>query len=188
MGFFKNFINSIIKNSAPTFSFENNRLNFNLGDEEPFTFELQAYDMKTRHDPYTIEAYTIISKSIFLEKIRTDIDTSWRGSPSSLFQTFFKNELNIKKLDLIDTKDTQNFEFIIFEVDKQFFLYYIYIYEANKDVFIIDTKGDLFSSLCKKLNINFKHDYNLSSNGSVNFDISLVKNNSFGEYFKYGDN
>lgn len=185
MGFFKNLLNSVIKNSQPTFSFEDNSLKFNISDVEPFIFELQDYDMKTRHDPYVIEAYTLKNESIFLEKIRTDIDVSWRGSATSLFQSFFKSELKINRFENIDSRDIQNFELIIFHVDKQFFLYYIYIYEPNKDVFIIDTKGDLFQALCKKLDISFDHDFSVSNKGHVNFDISLTKNNHFGEFFRY---
>ena len=185
MGFFKSLIDTIISATASTFSFKDNTLIFKVSSDEFYTYELGNYDLKTRHDPYVLEAYTLKNKDISLEYIKVDEDTSWNGSAISFYETFFQNELKIKSLVKIEDVEISNYVFRIYKIDDSFCFFYIYIYEVNKDIFIIDTKGELYNNLIKK----FKNDYSNKlediEKGDINFDISLVKRNSIEDFFSY---
>ena len=75
--------------------------------------------------------------------------------------------------------------FKVFEVNEKFILFFIYIYEVNKDIFIIDSKGDLYKDLISKKIKDYEFKYDKSLKGEINFDISLVENNALQEFFTY---
>jgi len=185
MGFFKNLLNTIAKAARPIYTFKDNNLLFKISSDEIHTYFLDKYDLKTRHDPYVFEAYTLSSKDIFLEYIKVDSDTSWNGSAINFYESFFKDELKIKTLKTLEDEEVDTYVFKVFEVNEQFILFFIYIYEVNKDIFIIDSKGDLYKNLISKKIKDYAFKYEESLKGEINFDISLVKKNSVEEFFTY---
>lgn len=92
MSFFKNILNFIKKASLPTFKFENNQLHFKLKNDDYFIYELGEYEIKTRHDSYVLEAYTLNNNELFLEYIRPDNIASWNGDFLGFYEDFFQRK------------------------------------------------------------------------------------------------
>lgn len=174
---------SILQASIPPFTFENNQFNFHLPNDKTVTYELHHYDMKTRHDPYAFEAYTLKNQEIHLEYIKVDSNTTWNGDSRGFYESLLKEKLKIKSLEVVKRENYGHFEFSTYKVDDSFILHMIFIWETHKDVFILDTKGKLFQKLLSNLDENYSYAYENEEKGSVNFDISLVKNNAFNSYF-----
>lgn len=185
MGFFNKIVDFIAKASLPTYKFENNQLHFKLKTDEYFDYDLENYEMKTRHDPYALEAYTIRTNNIFLEYIRLDNNASWNGQPLSIYQGFLKEKLNIKDFELLEKEEINNYNFKTYKIDKSFILHIIYIYTSISDIIIIDTSGNLYKNLLSKLDEKYLYKFDKEEKGSVNFNISIVRENCFRNYIGY---
>lgn len=183
MGIFSKIANFIAKASIPVFKFENNHLHFKLRDDEFYEYDLKEYDIKTRHDSYVHEAYTLTSSDVFLEYIRIDSNTTWAGHPLSVFEGFFKEKLLIKSMETIEKKVIGHFTFETIKVDESFVIHMIHIYMANIDVIIVDAKGDLYKNLLFRLDGNYLYKYDNEEKGNINFNISLVKENIIRGFF-----
>lgn len=59
----------------------------------------------------------------------------------------------------------------------------IYIYSPVLNIMILDTKGDLYKNLLLKLDSKYEYKYSSYNRGDVNFNISIVKENSIRSYF-----
>lgn len=183
MGFFKQVVDFIKKASIPSFRFENNHFYFKLRDDTFYEYDLKEYDMKTRHDSYVIEAYTLSNEDIYLEYMKTDPNTSWNGEALSLYQDFFKEKLFIKSFETLETKKIGTYTFKSFKIDESFVLHMIHIFMGRSDVIIIDMKGDLYKNLLFRLDGNYLYKYDEEEKGSVNFNISMVKENNLRSFF-----
>lgn len=187
MGIFKKVLDFIAKASIPLFKFENNHLSFKVKNDEFYEYELINYDIKTRHDPFVLEAYTLENDEIFLEYIRTDNHTRWNGETLSLYEGLFKEKLNIDELETIEKKVIGNYTFKTKRVDDSFVLHMIHIYMVNIDIIIVDMKGNLYKNLLFRLDGKYLYKYDNEEKGSVNFNLSLVKENCFRSFFNAGD-
>lgn len=187
MGFFKKIISSILNASIPIYKFEDNKLYFKLELEDYFEYELDNYDMKTRHDSFVNEAYTLNTDDIFLEYVSIDSNANWNGEALSLYEGFIKLKLHIKSLDLLEKKEISNYTFKTYKVDDSFVFHIINISTVSSEVFIIDMKGNLYKNLLKKLDKNYVYEYDNNQKGSVNFNISLVKENCVKGFFNGSD-
>lgn len=183
MGFFNKIIKAIKQASVSTYSFENNNLKFLIDGDEFYIYELGQYDMKTRHDPYTMEAYTLKNSDVHVEFIRCDASIDWRGQPRSLYEGLMKEKLKVS-MELKERIEIDKYEFSTYKIDDNFILHFIYIWENQKNTFIIDTQGKLYTELLCKLKPTYTYNFDNEEKGSVNFDLSLVKNNAFEYYFK----
>jgi hypothetical protein len=183
----KTIVKSIVKLSRPVFNLEDNKLNFKVNPEHFYSFNLDNYETKTRHDSYTIEAYTIKSDNLFIEYIHTDSDVQWRGLPSSLYIEFIKDKLGFIKMDILEKKEYENFDFYTFKIDEHFILNFIYIYELNKDVFILDIKSELYENLLRNFDKKYKYKFEQNKEDSLDIDISIVNDNNFFNYFGHED-
>jgi hypothetical protein len=183
----KTIIKSIVKLSRPIFNFENNKLNFKVSPEHFYSYELDNYETKTRHDSYTVEAYTIKSDNLFIEYIHVDSDVQWRGLASSLYIEFLKDKLAIKNMDILEKKEYENFDFYTFKIDGHLILNFIYIYEINKDVFILDIKSELYENLLRNFDKNYKYKFEQNKEDILDIDISIVNENNFFNYFGHED-
>lgn len=183
MGFFRNLLKTIIKVSRPVFSIEANELHFKLSSDLFYTYTLENFDIKTRHDPYTSDAFTLKTPSFYLEHIKVDEDTIWQGQALSLYEEFLKEQLKINKFQLLEDKNFENYEFKIYRVDDEFLLHLVYIWELNKDVFILDFDTSLFKTLITNLDENYIYKYENEKRLNIDFDSSLVKLNAFKGYF-----
>ncbi len=187
MGIFQKVLNFIARASIPIFKFENNYLFFKLKNDEFYKYELKKYDVKTRHDPFILEAYTLNTKDIFLEYIRVDQNTFWNGQAFSLYEDFFKEKLDISSFETIEKKEVENYTFETKRVNESFVLHMIYIYMVNIDIIIVDMKGELYKNLLFRLDRNYLYKFNEEEKGEVNFNISLVKENCTRSFFNVGD-
>ncbi len=187
MRIFKQIIDFIKKASIPSFKFENNHLFFKLKDDSFYKYDLNEYDMKTRHASYVLEAYTLSNSDIFLEYIKIDNQISWNGQTLSLYQDFFKEKLFIESTQTLETKNIGTYTFKVLKINDSFVLHIIHIFMVKVDVIIIDMKGELYKNLLFRLDDNYLYRYDNEEKGSVNFDISLVKENSLRGFFGVGD-
>ncbi len=183
MGFFKNLLKSIAKVSRPIVSMEANQLNFKINSDFFYTYNLENFDIKTRHDPYTVDAFTIKTDKFYMEYIKVDDDTTWQGQALSLYEGFLVEQLKLKKLETLEEVEYEHYTFKIYKVDEYAILHLIYIWEVNKDVFILDFDSQLFKTLITNLDKNYIYKYNNSPKLSVDFDSSIVKLNAFKYYF-----
>ncbi len=188
MGIFQKVLNFIAKASIPIFKFENDHLFFKLRNDEFYQYKLENYDIKTRHDPFVIEAYTLNTDNIFLEFIRSDENISWNGQALSLYEDFFKEKLNISKLETIEKKEIGHYTFKTKRVDDSFVLHFIYIYMVYTDIIIVDMKGELYKNLLFRLDGNYLYKFDKEEKGKVNFNISLVKENCIRSFFNANTN
>jgi hypothetical protein len=191
MGFIKRTIKTIIKSivklSRPIFLFEDNNLRFKVSPEYFYSFELDNYETKTRHDSYTLESYTVKSDSLFIEYVHIQNDVQWRGLPSSLYIEFLKDRLGFKKMETLEKLEFKNFDFYTFKIDDHFILNFIYIWEINKDVFILDIKSELYTNLLKNFDKEYEYKFEQNKENTLDIDISIVKENNFFNYFGYSD-
>lgn len=184
MGFFQKIFSSLSKMSRPIFSFDehSNQLSFKLSNDERFRYDLEPYEIKTRHDSYAIHAYTLKTESLYLEYINLDSFSSWNGLSRSLYEKLLKEKLKVK-LEILERVELDHYEFSTYKVDEQFVLHLIFIWETDKDILILDTKGELYKGLLKSLKNTYTYKFDDEEKGKVNFDISLVKENSIKQYF-----
>ncbi|MGM0519335.1 MAG: hypothetical protein ACQERD_06810 [Campylobacterota bacterium] len=182
-GFFKKFI----KLSRPLFSFDENELRFKVDLETVFAYPLDNFETNTRHDSYILEAYTIVNKHLLVEYVNIDSDVTWNGLPSSLYITLLKNKENIKYMSILEKHEFDGFDFIVYEVDKKYILNFIYIYEINKDVFIVDTSGDLFARLLEQFDFSYEYKYDKAQMVTLKGNFSIVRENAIYSYFTLSD-
>lgn len=187
MGFFEKIVKFIASASTPIYKFEDNKLIFKINKEEFFEYDLDDYEIKTRHDSYVSEAYTLNNEDIFLEYIRLDHNSTWNGQALSLYENFFKEKLNIKEFEIIEKKEIENYTFKTYKINDSFVLHLIYVYAVNSDMILIDTKGDLYKSLLLKLNKQYEYRFEKEEKGDINFNISMVKENSLKGFFNAND-
>lgn len=183
MGLLTKIVNFIAKASIPTFKFENNQLHFKLKNDEFYEYDLVSYEIKTRHDSYILEAYTLYTEDIFLEYIRLDPSAAWRAQPLSLYEGFFKEKLAIKEFLVVEKKEIGNYTFKIYKIEDSFVFHMIYISTAISDIMIIDTKGELYKNLLFRLDGKYIYKYEDEEKGSINFNISMVKENAIRGFF-----
>ncbi|WP_072682583.1 hypothetical protein [Arcobacter sp. LA11] len=187
MGFFDKILKFIAKASIPTFKFEDNKLHFKVKSEEYYEYDLGTYDIKTRHDPFIMEAYTLNTQDIFLEYIRVDHNTQWNGQALSLFEGFFVEKLNIRDFETIEKKDIEHYTFKTYRINESFVIHSIAIYTVVSDIIILDTKGDLYKNLLFRLDGNYQYKFDKEEKGDINFNISMVKENCFKGFFSASD-
>jgi hypothetical protein len=181
MGFFKNILNSLVRVSLPLCTFENNTLKFRVNDNDVYIYALEEYDIKTRHDPYVQEAYTLKNAQIHFEFIRTDEDISWNGLSRSFYESLLQKELQCKHFELMNREEIGHYEFSTYLIDHRYTVHLIYIWEMQKEMFIVDTCGHLYHTLLNKMQDGLEtKKYNYET---IKLDVSLVKNNAFHGYF-----
>lgn len=185
MNFFKKVLKSIAKASLPIFNFDENELKFQIDSNEMLDCPLGNFDFKTRHDPYTIEAYTIKNQELFLEHIRLDSNCIWNTDAFGAYKSFFKDKLKLKSMQLAEEHQFENYTFATYKIDNQFFIHLIHIYEMHKDTFIVDCKGNLYTKLLTALKESFTYEYAHEEKGEINFEISMTKENAFASYFSH---
>ncbi|WP_419770127.1 MAG: hypothetical protein ACNI3C_12435 [Candidatus Marinarcus sp.] len=183
MNIFKKILKKLAKASLPIFSFDNNELNFQIDSNDMLSYKIENFDFKTRHDPYVLDGYTIKTRDIFVEHIKLESDSSWNGEAYGIFKSFIKDKLNLKNMQLLKEMQFENYTFTIYNINDEYILYFIHIFEMNKNTFLIDTKGDLFNTIISALDETYVDVYKNENKTEVNFDVSLIKANGIFSYF-----
>ena len=190
MGIFSDMINSLFKTitklSRPYFTLEENDLKFKIDSDNFYLFPISNIETKTRHDPYVLEAYTMSANGLYIEYIHTDSDVSWNGQALSFFTSLLRHDLKANEMKLLEKREFKHYEFLVYEIDESYILNIIYIYEINKDVFIIDLKGELYENLLKNFHKDYTYKFKRNGNNLPNINTSLVKNNAIYSYFHTG--
>ncbi|CAM3890758.1 hypothetical protein [Arcobacter cloacae] len=187
MGMVKDALKSVFKTitilSRPYFSLEENELKFKIDSDNFYKYPISNVETKTRHDSYVLEAYTLKTKDLFIEYIHIDSDVSWNSQALGSFISLLKENLKIRNMDLLEKKEFNHYEFLTYKIDGNYILNIIYIYEINKDVFIIDKQSELYENLLKNFQKDYKYTLEKNSNLNLDINVSLVKNNAMRSYF-----
>ena len=181
--FFKSLFKTIKKLSRPYFSLEENELKFKIDSDTFYKFPVLNMETKTRYDSYVLEAYTLKANNIHVEYIHTDNDVSWNGQAFSFFKDLLKENIKAKSMDLLEKKEFRHYEFLVYKINGQYVLNLIYIYEINKEVFIVDTKGELYENLLKNFDKTYVYQFEKNQIDFMDLNLSLVKNNAMKSYF-----
>ena len=108
----------------------------------------------------------------------------WNSQPFSYFLNLLKDELKVDSFENLEKKQQNHYEFNIYRVNNEFNLYLIYIYEMNKEIFIVDTKGELYKNLLRNFEKSYSCNFEKNENNHFDLNISLVKKNALYNYFK----
>ena len=181
---FKSFFKTITKLSRPYFTLEENQLKFKIDSDNFYLFSISNIETKTRHDPYVLEAFTLTANNLYIEYILTDADVSWNGQAFSFFIGLLKRDIRAKSMDLIEKKEFKHYELMVYRIDNTYILNLIYIYEINKEIFIVDLKGDLYEGLLKNFDKNYKYEFERNKKLNLTLNTSVVKNNAIQGYFR----
>lgn len=184
----KSFFKTIKKLSRPYFSLEENELKFKIDSDTFYKFPILNIETKTRYDSYILDAYTLKADNIHLEYIHTDNDVSWNAQALSFFKDLLKESINAYSMDLLEKKEFRHYEFLVYKINGQYILNIIYIYEIDKEVFIVDSKGELFEGLLKNFEKKYVYNFEKNKNISLSLNVSLVKNNAMNSYFSFNSN
>ncbi|RXJ84205.1 hypothetical protein [Arcobacter cloacae] len=179
----KSVFKTITKLSRPYFSLEENELKFKIDSDNFYKYPISNVETKTRHDSYVLEAYTLKTKDLFIEYIHIDSDVSWNSQALGSFISLLKENLKIRNMDLLEKKEFNHYEFLTYKIDGNYILNIIYIYEINKDIFIIDKQSELYENLLKNFQKDYKYTLEKNSNLNLEINVSLVKNNAMRSYF-----
>lgn len=180
---FDSFFKTIKKLSRPYFSLEENELKFKIDSDTFYIFPITNIETKTRFDSYVLNAYTLKADNLHLEYIHTADDISWNGQALSFFKDLLKETIKAKSMELLEQKEFGHYEFLVYKINNNFILNIIYIYEVNKEVFIVDTKGELYENLLKNFDKTYEYNFERKAINSVDLNLSLVKNNTMKSYF-----
>lgn len=177
MGFFRKILKFIVNASIPIYKFQDNAIFFKTELDDYFKYELGKYDIKTRHDPFVVEAYTIRNKDIFLEYIKADENATWRDDPLDMFQTFIQKKMFIKDFKVVEDIKISNYTFRTYLADNSFAIHLIHINSGLYDVMIVGTKGNLYRGLLSELDSSYKYKFYDEQKVDIDFNISMVKDN-----------
>lgn len=185
MNFIKKLLKKLAKASLPIFNFDQNELKFQIDSNDMLSYGLDNFDVKTRHDPYAIEAYTIKNRDIFVEHIRLDNDCAWNCDPYGSFKSFFKEKSKVDSMELEKEFTIDNYTFSTYKINDDFIVHLIHIYDVNKNTFIVDTKGELFRTLLMHLDPHYVYKYENEKKEDVFFDLSMAKENAIRSFFSH---
>ena len=181
---FKSLFKTITKLSRPYFTLEENELKFKIESDKFYFFPITNIETKTRHDPYVLEAFTLSANRLYLEYIHTDADTSWNGQAFSFFIGLLKRDIRAKSMELLEKKEFKHYELLVYKIDNSYILNLIYIYEINKEIFIVDLKGDLYEGLLKNFEKDYTYEFERNKKINLTLNTSVVKNNAIHSYFR----
>ena len=180
---FKSFFKTISTFSRPYFSLEENHLKFKIDIDTFYSFPISNIEMKTRYDSYILEAYTLKADNIYMEYIHTQNDVSWNAQALSSFKDLLKDKIKAKSIDLLEKKEFGHYEFLVYKIDYNFILNLIYIYEINKEIFILDTNGQLYEDLLKNFDKTYVYKFDKNAIIFKDLNLSLVRSNATKNYF-----
>ena len=174
----------VTKLSIPYFSLEENDLRFKITSDYSFKYPISNIETKTRHDAYVLDAYTLKTKEIYIEYIHTYSDATWNGQAFGHFLSLLKENIGAKRFELVDNYEFSHYQFQTYFVDGSYYLNVVYLYEMNKDIFVIDKKYSLFQALLKNFKKDYEYSFDEKFNLDLDFNFSLVKKNSINNYFR----
>jgi hypothetical protein len=187
MGLFLDTLASVFKSikklSRPYFSLEENDLKFKIDTDTFYKFPVKNVETKTRYDSYVLEAYTLKADNLHIEYIHTEDDISWNGQALSFFKDLLKDNIKARTMELLEQIEFSHYEFLVYKINDYFILNIIYIYEIDKEIFIIDTKGELYENLLKNFDKTYEYKFEKKPIDFESLNLSLVKNNAMKSYF-----
>lgn len=139
------------------------------------------------HDAYTLQDLNKEYGKIFYEYIDLRHQCTWRGLPSSFFETSLHFELKIDLIEVVENITIGAYTFKTYKIDSEYFLSVVYFDSTFTNSFLIDYEGRLYTKLLKKLNANYENIYLKEKRYKGNYDKSLVRKSIIERYFAYQD-
>lgn len=181
--FFKSFFKKITKLSRPYFSLIENQLVFKIDSDNFYKYQLENIEIKTRHDSYVLDAYTLNSNTVYLEYIHLDQDVDWNGLSYPHYIELLKRKLGIINIIKLEEKQFGHYSFYTYEINNEYLINIIHIFDMDKDIFILDKKSDLYIELIKQFDMGYKYKFDKKTLTNYEINFSLVRNNSVENYF-----
>ena len=72
---------------------------------------------------------------------------------------------------------------MVYKIDYDYILNIIYIYEVNKEIFIIETEAKLYEDLLKNFDKTYVYKFDKKRVDFTDLNLSLAKNNAMKSYF-----
>ena len=164
-----------------------------------FSKETDSLDYKVQDSKYrnkfagcVFNAFTVETKSmnskLMIEHISINTDCTWLGLPRSIYTDFIRDEIKVKRVELIDRTKVNEYEFSIYKTDKNCIMYLITISQMYDTTFIVDNTGNFYNDLLLKVKPDHKIK-DFSNYCRVDFNSSLMDNAGFGKtYFAKDSN
>lgn len=185
MGLVSDFLKAISKIAIQHFSLEDTCLKFKIKGDTFFKYKVENFDIKTRHDPYAIESYTLNADDLYLEYVEIDEEAKWNFNPSTSFLDLFKKEMNVKTMVNLEKRSFKYYDFYVYRINEKYIINFIHIQDINKEIFIIDQKAELYEELLKKIVDDYHYMYDKNKIKIFDFNFSLTKRNAINNYFSY---
>jgi len=193
MGFFNNIISSLKQASRKRVELNKQtntlQLLLDTSSEEYFTLSFKSMKIQELYDPSILDAYSLECTSdtlgsLYIEVIRLKRDHQWRANPSSAFDQLIKHTFRSSELRFVDSFEDGFSKLSRYKVDHTHDIATIWFSLNQYEVFILDTKGQLFNDL---LNIYDTKNETLFISSLESFDIlptqSIVTSNMIEDHF-----
>lgn len=138
-------------------------------------------------DAYTLQDLNSEYGKIFYEYIDLRHQCTWRGLPSSFFETSLHFELKLDLLEVVENITIDSYTFKTYRIDSNYYLSVVYFDATYTNSFLIDYEGRLYTKLLKKFNADYKNIYLKEKRYKGDYDKSLVRKNIIEHYFEYQD-
>ena len=112
------------------------------------------------------------------------MDVSWNGQAYSFFISLLKRDIRAKTMDLLEKKEFNHYDLMVYKIDNSYILNLIYIYELDKEIFIVDLKGNLYEGLLKNFEKDYKYEFERNKKLNLTLNTSVVRNNAIQGYFR----
>ncbi len=145
-------------------------------------FQRQASFCTT--NSYTLSDENIKYGYLFIESIELSNGCNWNGLPSSFLESSIKDELNLFSLKTVEEYDIDGYNFKTLKVNDDSYINLIYIYNGNKDRFILDSYGRLYDKLLKSFKPDYENKYFAKKRFLGKYNNSLVRKNLIYRYFE----
>ncbi len=169
-----------------TYKQDKQQLLFQIDQKMQFQLTARSFKYQLRHGQNVFKAFTLYDdiNAIFIEHVQLSPNGGWNGQPRSVYRNFIKEKLRIKSMEVLDRQEMGNYEFTTYKINNKYVLYFVYIWESQRDTFIYDAKGLLYNKLIKKLNPSHNtNSLDLPNYGRL-FNESLVHYNTIYRYFQ----
>lgn len=193
MGFLNNIVNTFKKASRKRVELDKDtntlQLLLDTEDEEYFTLSFDSVKVQTLYDPSVQEAYSIDGENsslglLYIEVIRLRPQHEWRVSAGSAFDLLIKQTFKASELRFVDSYEKDFFKLSKYQIDSEFEIGAIWFSLNNYEVFILDTKGQLFNDLLEIYKVKNKDMLITSLEAyEVRVDKSITSSNLIENYF-----
>lgn len=138
-------------------------------------------------DSYILQDVNSEYGKIFYEYIDLKQQCSWRGLPSSFFETSLNFELKLDLLEVVENLVFDSYTFKTYKINSNSYLSVVYFDSTFANSFLIDYEGKLYTKLLQNFQAEYENIYINKKRFEANYDKSLVRKSFIEHYFRYED-